>query len=67
MRVILLYTMFLILSFSKVNAQFYVDPFQGNDKNIGSLKAPFKTIERAQASVREVNQVMSRDLLIYLR
>ena len=36
-------------------ANFYVSP-KGNDKNSGTLKKPFKTIERAQAAVRKLDK-----------
>ncbi|MFU8806320.1 MAG: right-handed parallel beta-helix repeat-containing protein, partial [Bradymonadaceae bacterium] len=45
---------------------FYVSP-SGDDDGLGTLQAPFRTLERARDAVREINDHMDRDLLVYLR
>ncbi|MNI08997.1 hypothetical protein D3C73_620500 [compost metagenome] len=44
----------------------YVSP-EGNDVNDGTKEQPFKTLGRARDAVRELNQSMQGDIVIYLR
>ena len=44
----------------------YVSP-NGDDSNNGSISAPFKTIERAQNAVREINGNMKGNIIVNLR
>lgn len=44
---------------------FYISP-SGNDSNPGTLDLPFQTIEKAMASVREININMAGDIYVYL-
>ncbi|MBQ8588696.1 MAG: hypothetical protein IJ454_04815, partial [Clostridia bacterium] len=39
----------------------------GSDDNAGTIDAPFKTIARAQAEVRKLNDNMTGDICVYLR
>ncbi len=39
----------------------------GSDDNDGSVNAPFRTIERAQAEVRKLNDNMTGDIVVYIR
>ncbi len=46
---------------------FYVDPINGKDSNSGTSKSnAFRTIEAAQAAVRNVNDNMDGDINVYL-
>lgn len=45
---------------------FFVSP-TGHDGNSGTEIAPFLTIERARDAVRDVNQSMREDVVVYLR
>ncbi len=47
------------------NADFYVDPVNGNDSNPGSLAAPFQTIVRARDAVRAMQK--TKAVLVMLR
>jgi len=49
-----------------VQHEIYVAP-NGNDSNEGTEQAPFRTITRAQAQVREWNDQMSGDIIVRLR
>lgn len=49
-----------------VKMTFYVAT-DGNDKNPGTKSAPFKTLERARAAVRNKNKNMPGDILVFLR
>ncbi|QZT36673.1 right-handed parallel beta-helix repeat-containing protein [Halosquirtibacter xylanolyticus] len=46
-------------------SSFYVSP-DGDDNNVGSLEAPFQTIEKAKLAVRASNK-RDQDITIYLR
>ena len=39
----------------------------GNDQNIGNIDSPLKTLEEAKSRVREINENMTSDIIIYLR
>jgi len=39
----------------------------GRDGNAGTMARPFRTVERAQAAVREVNRRMAADIVVTLR
>ncbi len=61
--------LFFLLSVSLAsNGQnkIYVSP-KGDDANTGSLKKPFKTIQRAQAEVKKINYQMEDDIHVFLR
>ncbi len=45
----------------------YVDAEKGNDKNDGSMQAPFKTVYAATEAIRKVNQTMQNDINVYIR
>lgn len=53
------FTTYLVLSQDMFNSfkltNFYVDPVDGNDSNSGSWVAPFSTIEKALATVKDVS------------
>ena len=51
---------------SRVQAEFFVSP-QGSDANPGTIERPFRTIERAQSAVREINSNMQGNIVVYLR
>lgn len=44
----------------------YVSP-TGKDTNVGTLKKPFKTIERARQEVDKLNDAMQGDITVHLR
>ncbi|MDF2927060.1 MAG: hypothetical protein K0R57_5974 [Paenibacillaceae bacterium] len=48
-------------------AVYYVDGENGDDGQSGSFASPFKTIERAKAEARLINDSMTGDIIIYLR
>ncbi|WP_258525500.1 carbohydrate binding domain-containing protein [Paenibacillus sp. YN15] len=53
---------------SAVQLALYVDPAAGSDANPGTEAAPFRTLEQAQAAVRQAKgQQMTGDILVYLR
>lgn len=45
----------------------YVDTNHGDDSNVGTLGAPFQTLQAAQAAVRGLNDNMTSDIFVYLR
>ncbi len=45
---------------------YYVSP-SGSDTNPGTDSAPFKTIGKAQTTVRSINQAVTGDITVYLR
>ncbi|MDB9741315.1 right-handed parallel beta-helix repeat-containing protein [Akkermansiaceae bacterium] len=49
-----------------LKADFYVSP-TGEDTSLGTLEAPFATLERAKLAVRELKQTKKTDILVYLR
>ena len=50
---------------SETQAIYYVSP-KGSDSNDGSLSSPFKTIHKARDEIRNINQSMSGDIIVYL-
>ncbi len=48
------------------STSFYVSP-QGSDSNSGTESSPFKTIEKAKITVRQVNDNMTEDITVYLK
>ncbi len=46
---------------------YYVDPINGNDSNLGSLDRPFKTLTKARDFVRTVNAAMTGNITVFLR
>lgn len=69
-RNILNFCFFLLIFSLTLNAQpiekLYVSP-NGSDSNPGTMNEPFKTLEKAQETVREINNNMSKDIVVYLR
>ncbi|MFD2329879.1 Ig-like domain-containing protein [Cohnella sp. GCM10020058] len=49
-----------------VQAAFYVSP-DGDDDNPGTEALPFATLQKAQASVRDAKDVMTGDIVVYMR
>ncbi|MGW5664609.1 right-handed parallel beta-helix repeat-containing protein [Streptomyces sp. NPDC003758] len=47
-------------------ATYYVAP-DGDDANLGTITAPFKTLQHARDVVRTVNSNMTGDIDVYLR
>jgi hypothetical protein len=47
-------------------AAFYVSP-TGDDSNLGTLQAPFKTITKARDAVKAINTNMKENIYVYLR
>lgn len=67
--VILIFTTFPCLAYSgtaNVWKAVYVSP-NGNDNGSGTQTDPFKTIERAKAEVRNLNDDMQGDIYVFLR
>lgn len=58
--------LYSISTYADTQQEFYVAT-DGDDNNAGTLAAPFKTIEKARDSVREVNSNMSGDIYVYIR
>lgn len=60
-------TIFLLLSFlfSKATADFFVSP-SGNDASRGTKSRPFRSLERAQVAVRNVNKKMKSDITVFI-
>ena len=55
------------VSFGGTQANYYVDPANGNDTNSGfSFTSPFKTIDKAQTVVRIINNSMTGDIYVFL-
>jgi hypothetical protein len=64
-----LITALILFVASPVRAQqtaYYVSP-GGNDSNPGTESQPFKTLTKAQDTVRTVNKSMAQDIVVYLR
>ncbi|HHW48845.1 MAG TPA: DUF5018 domain-containing protein [Clostridiaceae bacterium] len=51
---------------NNIQAVYYVSP-DGNDNNPGTENEPFLTIEKAQETVRNINDNMTGDIIVYLR
>ncbi len=67
MKKLLVVVIALILT-SLVHADFYVDGCKGNDENSGTLKKPFKSIEKAKDAVREVvNKGLKSDVAVFIK
>jgi hypothetical protein len=47
--------------------QYFVDPQKGNDRNAGTISAPFQTVEKARDVIRSQKQLMQKDIIVYLR
>jgi hypothetical protein len=61
----LLAVVITLIFVSGAYADFYVDGSKGSDKNCGSIKKPFKTIEKAKAAVREkIKRGMTSDITV---
>lgn len=59
--------MMLLPSCAAEDQEFYISP-QGSDTNIGSIDAPFATIERAQKAIRSLPENERKsDITVYLR
>ncbi|MGL1900758.1 MAG: discoidin domain-containing protein [Fibrobacterales bacterium] len=58
----------LVISALSISAKttLYVSP-QGNDSNVGSIDAPFKTLDKTREVVRTLNRAMTDDIVVYLR
>ena len=48
-----------------VEAEFYINPVTGNDKNSGKQNAPFKTVERAVKAVSAISKTMKGNIYVY--
>jgi hypothetical protein len=59
-------SLFAAVASSAAVTEFYVSP-SGSDSNKGTKDAPFKTILKARNAVRDVNQNMTGDIVVYLR
>ena len=46
---------------------FYVDNAAGEDTDTGTIAMPFKTVERAQRAVKEINKGMNNNIYIYIK
>ena len=55
-----------VLGANSIQDVFYVSP-NGNDQNPGTKEHPFRTIEKAREIVREINDNMHGDIVVYLR
>jgi len=65
---ILLMIIIAVTFASAVYADFYVDGCKGNDENSGTVKKPFKSIERAKDAVRElVHEGLKSDITVFIR
>jgi hypothetical protein len=53
-------------SAASASTDFYVSP-TGSDRNRGSLRHPFKTLQRAQTAVRALTPTMRDDIIVHLR
>ncbi|MEP0174872.1 MAG: CBM35 domain-containing protein [Paraglaciecola sp.] len=58
--------LYSISTYADTQQVFYVAT-NGDDDNTGTLAAPFKTLEKARDSVREINSNMSGDIFVYIR
>ncbi|MDF2927128.1 MAG: hypothetical protein K0R57_6042 [Paenibacillaceae bacterium] len=54
-------------STAAIQAEYYVDPVQGNDGQAGTELAPFRTLGKARDEVRAINGQMTGDIIVYLR
>lgn len=50
-----------------IQAEYYVDPVQGDDGYDGTEPSPFRTLEKARDAVRAINAQMTGDIIVYLR
>lgn len=56
------------IAYATTMATYFVDPTNGSDTNNGtSTTTAFKTIEKAQRTVRGINSSMTGDIYVYLR
>lgn len=51
-------------SAENIYKEFYVDGINGKDTNAGTKSSPFKTIQKAQEAVREINDDMTGDIVV---
>ena len=58
--------LYSISTYADTQQIFYVAT-NGDDNNAGTLATPFKTIEKARDSVRQINTNMSGDIMVYIR
>lgn len=54
------------LSQQSFATNFYIAP-EGDDKNPGTKEKPFKTLSGARDAVRNINKIMTEDIVVYLR
>lgn len=69
MRNYFLFSLFLFITCflnAKNDIELYISP-EGSDLNMGTLEAPFKTIQKAQDYVRCIKGKMDGDIFVYLR
>lgn len=61
--------MIILITTTNLLAQvnYYIDPVNGNDKYIGSLEKPFKSLTKAKEVVRTINSTMTSNININLR
>jgi len=52
--------------FATPDGDFYISP-KGNDKNSGSINAPFATLDHARKAVQKLKKTKHGDITIYLR
>ena len=64
----LIFVLFLLSSllYSLPQAEFYIS-LTGNDNNPGTISSPFKTIERARDTIRQINASMTGDIIVHIR
>ncbi len=56
------------MALADIKKTYYIDPVKGIDTNNGtSLETPFKTIEGAKLSIRNVKDKVKGDIMVYLR
>ncbi len=65
LRCVILFMVLTTCGWAQAQHEFHVAP-DGDDDSAGSVDAPFRTLERAQRAVREVNQGMTQDIHVYL-
>ena len=67
MKSMLLLLVVFFLGITISAAQYFVDPENGSDQNVGTIKSPFRTLEKARNVIQAINVNMKQDIIVYLR
>lgn len=64
--VVLVYMVGCTIPSQQPQTEFYISP-DGDDRALGRLDSPWRTLEHARDQIRTINQDMQEDIIVYLR